>query len=104
MRSLYRLPSFAALVVGSSIALLTGVRAAPITYNVDLTVGGPAIAVQNTIEGMGSVVGSITTDGTIGGFTNTASITNWNLTLTDPAGTATINPSNSFVVFISLRK
>jgi len=62
--------------------LLAGAVAcsASITYNVDLTIG------------IGSVTGSITTDGTIGTLSNaTGSITDWTLLLNDGAGTFTLN-------------
>jgi hypothetical protein len=58
------------------IATLLGVgvcSAASITYNVDQTIGA------------GSVVGTVQTDGTIGGLT-TANFTDWNLLLTGLGG------------------
>jgi hypothetical protein len=55
-----------------------------ITYNVNLTFGSA-----------GSMVGTITTDGTIG-VLNTSNIVSWNLTLADSATNSTLlTPSNS---------
>ena len=55
-----------------------------ITYNVNLTFGSA-----------GSMVGTITTDGTLGVLT-TSNIVSWNLTLADSATNSTLlTPSNS---------
>src|ERR1019366_9663064 len=71
------------------IATLLGVgvcSAASITYNVDQTIGA------------GSVVGTVQTDGTIGGLT-TANFTDWNLLLTGLGGaTFTLTQGNSVVL------
>ncbi len=64
--------------------VVTFTPAPGITYNVNLTFGSA-----------GSMVGTITTDGTIG-VLNTSNIVSWNLTLADSATNSTIlTPSNS---------
>src|SRR5580658_4181517 len=70
-------------------AMLAGVgvaRGASITYDVDLTIGA------------GSVVGSVTTNGTTGVLVS-ADFTNWNLELNGPGASYDLTPSNS-VAFI----
>ena len=60
-----------------------------ITYHIDVPVG------------VGSVMGTITTDGDLGTLLN-GDITSWNLTLNDGTGTATLSSSNpADSVFIS---
>src|ERR1035437_266606 len=68
----------------ASVAALSPValRASGITYTVDEAVG------------IGSVIGTITTDGTIGTLATT-NVLDWNLLLNDGLGTATLNIGNS---------
>jgi hypothetical protein len=68
------------------LSVVSIVDAAPITYDVSRTIGA------------GSVVGSITTDGTVG-VLGTANILGWNLTLTDANSSFVLNgPVNSAVL------
>ena len=85
MKSLYLLPSVFAL----TLTLTETTVAGDITYFAHDTVG------------MGSVTGSITTDGVLGTL-STSDILSFDLTLNDRNGTASmIGPSGSAVVFIS---
>jgi len=59
-------------------------NASPITYNVDQTIG------------LGSVIGTITTDGN-SGILGLADITNWNLNLNGVGASFNLQPSNSAV-------
>lgn len=75
-----------ALSVGSMLLGACVANAAPITYQVNRTIG------------VGSVVGTITTDGAIGGLSAT-DITNWNLVLNgDHQATFTLTDVNSKVL------
>jgi len=57
--------------------------AAPITYDVNRTIGS------------GSVIGTITTDGTIGTYLTASNFIDWNLTLSIGSNSATIISNNS---------
>lgn len=62
----------------SAMVVPTNLKASPITYSINQKVG------------IGSVTGSITTNGTIGTIT-TADITAWTLTMTDGTNTLTVS-------------
>ncbi len=75
---------FAALAI---VGLASAATAAPLTYNVGRSIGA------------GSVLGTITTDGTFGALA-TANVMSWSLTLNDGIGTFAISQANSeFIAF-----
>jgi hypothetical protein len=87
------------------IALLLGTlggaraEASSITYTVDETISGPLDGVVGNPTQTDSVVGSITTDGTIG-VLHTLNLQSWNLDLrdvTNPANSIDLTQNNSLI-------
>ena len=96
MKSTAKQLALAALLVGT----LVGAQAqASITYTVNETITGPLNGVSGNPSQTDSVVGSVTTDGTIG-VLHAGNLTGWNLDLIDvttPANSITLTDLNSLI-------
>ena len=80
MQFFTRHAAVSALLIGTVIG--AAAQAAPITYNVNISITGPINNVAGNPINTDSVVGTITTDGTIG-VLHTANVTSWDLHLND---------------------
>lgn len=89
--------AIAALLLGTVFG--AQVHAAPTTYTVNETITGPLNGTAGNPSQTDSVIGSITTDGTIG-ILHTSNIISWNLNLVDvthPSFSYDLTTSNSLI-------